>query len=234
MPDLDIKNKAVLKIVLGVVVAGGMLGAFFFTHFLPFGYQPQRDQVNTLKAEYEKKSTELARARASVADLPRFEAEYEQLHERWILAAELLPADRQFAALLRKVTLAGEQTGVTFVRFRPNAAHPETYYTQFPVEISVSGGYHQIGAFLAELANMRRIITVSDLKLTSSTQRDQGGVASAAFTASAYSLDNTNAAAKAATAATANGAPTTGTPATTANPAPKTSKGGANDDHQGS
>jgi type IV pilus assembly protein PilO len=188
MPDLDLRNKAVLKIALGVLLAGGMLGAFFFTH-VPFGYQQKRDKVNALKGEYEKKSTELARARASVADLPRFEAEYEQLHDRWIQAAELLPADRQYAALLRKVTLAGEQTGVTFVLFRPDAPRPETYYTELPVDISVSGGYHQVGAFLAELSNMRRIITVGNLKVVSNTKTDDNGATSATLRASAYSLN---------------------------------------------
>jgi len=197
MPDLDLRNKAVLKIALGVLLAGGMLGGFFFTH-VPFGYQEKRDKVNALKGEYEKKSTELARARASVADLPRFEAEYEQLHDRWIQAAELLPADRQYAALLRKVTLAGEQTGVTFVLFRPDAPRPETYYTELPVDISVSGGYHQVGAFLAELSNMRRIITVGNLKVMSNTKTEDNGATSATLRASAYSLNTSPAPAPAA------------------------------------
>ena len=213
MPDLDLKNKAVLKIALGVLLAGGALGCFFFTHFVPFGFQVKREQVNALKNEFEKKSTELARARASVADLPRFEAEYEQLHARWNQAAELLPADRQFAALLRKVTLAGEQTGVTFVLFRPDAPRPETYYTELPVEISVTGGYHQVGAFLAELSNMRRIITVSNLRMGTNTKAEDNGSASAQLKASAYSL-NTNPA-----------------PAPAAAPA---KKGGASDEHKDS
>jgi type IV pilus assembly protein PilO len=198
MPDLDLRNKAVLKIALGVLLAGGMLGAFFFTTFVPFTYPVRRDKVNALKSTYEKKSTELARARASVADLPRFEAEYEQLHARWNQAAELLPAERQYAALLRKVTLAGEQTGVTFVLFRPDAPRPETYYTELPVDISVSGGYHQVGAFLAELANMRRIITVGNLKVMSNIKTDEGGATSATLRASAYSLNTTPAPAPAA------------------------------------
>ena len=198
MANLDLKNQTLLKIILSVLLAVGVLGVFFFTHFLPFGYPNQRDQMNTLKADYEKKSTELARARASVADLPRFEAEYEQLHDRWIQAAELLPAERQYAALLRKVTLAGEQTGVTFVLFRPDAPRPETYYTELPVEISVSGGYHQVGAFLAELANMRRIITVGNLKVMSNAKTDESGATSATLRASAYSLNTTPAPAPAA------------------------------------
>jgi type IV pilus assembly protein PilO len=191
MANLDLKSPAVQKIALSALMVGGLLGVFFFTHFLPFSYPSQRDRIEALKADYEKKSTELARARATVADLPRFEAEYEQLHERWSLAAELLPADRQVAALLRKITLAAQQTGVQFVVFRPSGPKSEQYYTELPLQISVNGGYHQIGSFLAELANLRRIITVSNVKLHSNTGTDPSYTTVTEFTASAYSLNTT-------------------------------------------
>jgi type IV pilus assembly protein PilO len=188
MAKLDLKNQTLLKIVLSVLLAVAVLGVFFFTHFLPFGYPTQRDQLNALKAGYEKKSTELARARAAVADLPRFEAEYELLHDRWTTASELLPAERQLAVLLRKISLAGQQTGVSFVMFKPGASRAESYYTALPVEITVFGGYHQVGSFLAELANLRRIVTVSNLRLTTNTKGDGLASTSASLTASTYSL----------------------------------------------
>src|SRR5512140_3871852 len=119
MANVDFKSPAVQKLSLAILVAGGALGLFYFTHLVPFGFPNSRDSIATLRADYEKKSSELARARASVADLPRFEAEYDQLHQRWELAAELLPTDRQLSTLLRKITLAGQQTGVQFVMFKP-------------------------------------------------------------------------------------------------------------------
>src|SRR5438128_670177 len=122
MANLDLKNPAFQKVVLSVALAGALVAVFFFTHFVPIGYPVQQEKLNALKADYERKSTELARARTTVADLPRFESEYKQLHEQWSLAAELLPTDRDLPALLRKITLAGEQTGVSFVLFRPSAA----------------------------------------------------------------------------------------------------------------
>jgi len=190
MAKLDLKNQAAMRIVLCVLLALGSMGVFFFTHFIPFGYPNQSDKLKTLKADYEKKSTELARARASVADLPRFEAEYEQLHGRWSAAAELLPIDRQSPGLLRKITLAGQETGVQFVMFKPSATKDQTYYTEMPVEITVQGGYHQIGSFLAELANMRRIVTVSTVKLSAATANPAGSTTAASFSASAYSLNS--------------------------------------------
>src|SRR2546426_5403406 len=100
MDKLDLKNPTVQKLVLSVLLAAAVLGVFFFTHLLPFGYPNGRERLEALKADYEKKSTELQRARATVADLPRFEAEYQHLHERWAMAAELLPTERQLPTLL--------------------------------------------------------------------------------------------------------------------------------------
>lgn len=196
MANLDLKNPAIQKTVLSVLLSSGVLAVFFFTHFLPFGYPNQQEQLNTLKADYERKSTDLARARATVADLPRFEAEYEQLHDRWQLAAELLPADRQLGSLLRRITLAGEETGVQFVRFRPSPPKTDTYYTEMPVQVAVCGGYHQIGSFLAELANMRRIVTVADMRMKTNPTISTNPLVTTAIelTASAYSLNTTPAA----------------------------------------
>ncbi len=217
MASLDLKNQTVLKIVLSVVLAVGVLGVFFFTHFLPFGYPNQNERLQTLKADYEKRSTDLARARSAVADLPRFEAEYVLLHDRWTTAAELLPTDRQLSALLRKISLAGQQTGVSFVMFKPASVRTENYYTELPVEISVYGGYHQVGSFLAELANMRRIVTVSNVRLSTNSRGDGLATTSASLSASAYSL-NTSAS----------------TPAAKPAGGASTGKGGASDGHKDS
>jgi type IV pilus assembly protein PilO len=191
MANFDLKNPTVQKTVLSVLLSGGLLGVFFFTHFLPFGYPNQQERLNLLKTDFERKSTELARARTTVADLPRFEAEYEQLHDRWMLAAELLPTDRQLGSLLRKITLAGQETGVEFVRFKPASAKTETYYTEMPVQIAVNGGYHQVGSFLAELANLHRIVTVADMRLKTNPGLSGNPLSTTAieFTASAYSLN---------------------------------------------
>lgn len=193
MALIDLKSPGTQKMLLSVLVGGGVLGMFFLTHFLPINYPNQSDKLNALKAEYEKKSTELARARASVADLPRFEAEYDQLHERWIMAAELLPADKELPTLLRKVTLAAEETGCRFVSFRPQASRSEQYYSEMPMQISITGDYHAVGSFLAELANMRRIITVSGVHLKptpKSAISSDFGTTTADFVASAFSLNN--------------------------------------------
>src|SRR5213595_3023113 len=97
---IDLKNPGTQKTALTLVACIVLLVAFFCSHLVSFSFPNQREKLSALKAEYEKKSTELARARATVSDLPRFEAEYDRLHERWVKAAELLPTDQQMPVLL--------------------------------------------------------------------------------------------------------------------------------------
>ena len=197
MANLDLKSPGLQKLLLAILLSGGALGVYFFSNLLPWTFPKGSVHISELKSQYDQKSAELARARASVADLPRFEAEYEQLHQRWELASELLPADRQLPTLLRKITLAGQQTGITFTLFRPSAMKPSDYHTEMPINVAVSGDYHSVGSFLAELSNMRRIVTVTNLKLTTNTKPDGTGTTIAEFTASAYSLNTSPAAASA-------------------------------------
>ena len=106
------------------------------------------------------------------------------------MAAELLPADKQLPTLLRKVTLAAQETGV-LVRDVPAGAatRPSSTTPRCRSRSRSSGDYHDVGSFLAELANMRRIITVTHLEHEdrAESQRrnghDLGGVRRSARTA---------------------------------------------------
>ena len=67
MDKLDLQNPGIQKIAVSAVLALAVLGVFFFTHFLPFGYPASQEKLVSLKSDYEQKSTELARARATVS-----------------------------------------------------------------------------------------------------------------------------------------------------------------------
>jgi type IV pilus assembly protein PilO len=192
MLKFDLRSPAVQKILLSILLGGGLTAVYFFTHLLPFTYPNMHKRITELKTEKDNKANELSRARAIVADLPRFEAEYEQLHERWAQAAELLPTERQLPVLMRRISLAAQQNGVGFTMFRPAGARNEQHYTETPIQISVFGDYHQIGSFLADLANMRRIVTVAHVQLkTNANIRDVSASTVAEFTASSYHLTTT-------------------------------------------
>ena len=68
---------------------------------------------------------------------------------------------------------------------------PQQYYTENPIEITVAGGYHQVGAFLGEVANLDRIINVDNLEIHDEQGEEAERPAEASFVASTYTLGGT-------------------------------------------
>lgn len=185
----DLRDPKTRNLLLIAFLVGAGLYVFFGTTYVPFGWQPTQAKISSLRSDFEKKSSDLARARQAVADLPRFQAEFAALHERYELASELLPTDRELPGLLRKITLAGQQAGVTFQLVRPDPPVTQEHYIEIPIYITVQGGYHQIGQFVAQLANLERIVNVGAINLASFSSAEDPATCQASFTVTAYMLN---------------------------------------------
>jgi Tfp pilus assembly protein PilO len=85
--------------------------------------------------------------------------------------------------------LVGQQAGVEFLLFKPEGTIPGEVYVEAPVQVRVSGGYHQVGAFLSEVANLDRIVNVASLNLIIvEDEARPNETVEATFTATAYTL----------------------------------------------
>ena len=203
----NLRDPKTLRWVGAVVVGGAATYVFFATPVLPVNYPVASNRIQELKSDFEKKSNDLARARQSVADLPRFQAEFAALHERYEMAAELLPTEKEMPGMLRRLTLAGQQCGVIFDSFRPSADVVKDHYVEVPIECVVKGGYHQVGQFLAEISNMPRIMKVSNLQIIADKKGEDGITTEARFTVTAYTLNPNGPAAGSPSATAANSNP---------------------------
>jgi type IV pilus assembly protein PilO len=77
---------------------------------------------------------------------------------------------------------------VKFTLFKPQPPTDGEYYTEYPVEVSVVGGFHEAAAFLSEIANLSRIVNVSKLKMATFEKGRVEETVQATFIASAYTL----------------------------------------------
>jgi len=185
---MDFKNPKTQKTFIGIVLLAAVVYFYFFAAFVPFGFRAQAARYGELRQDYDKLTSDLAKARQMVNDLPKLRQEYEELHAAWLMAKELLPEEKEVASLLSKVTIAGQQAGVKFTLFKPQPAKDAEFYTEYPVEVSVVGGYHEAAAFLSEIANLSRIVNVSKLKLVTFEKGRVEETVQATFIASAYTL----------------------------------------------
>lgn len=171
---IDVKNPVFIRWALTVLVVVTVVPMYFLSTSYPFTYASRKSTIAQLDDRHQKLSQELERARLLVRNLERVEQEYAILHEQWKVAATLLPDENEMPDLLRKVTAAGQQSGVEFEIFRPKPMVNQGFYSDNPVEVRINGGYHQTGVFLSRLANLNRIVNVGGLKMQGSdNQKDQ-------------------------------------------------------------
>ncbi len=76
-----------------------------------------------------------------------------------------LPSKAEMDALLSDINQAGLGRGLQFELFKPGQVVAKDYYAELPIDIKVSGNYHDVGAFSSDIANLPRIVTLNNMSL---------------------------------------------------------------------
>jgi type IV pilus assembly protein PilO len=189
---IDLKDPKTQKLLLAGAGIAALVYFYVFATYIPFNYRVRAAEIGRLKADYTQKMNELTKAQQLVNRLPEMKKEFELLNQRWQVAQELLPTQKEVASLLRKVTIAGQEAGIHFTLFRPGAPKPANYFTENPVQVAVTGGFHHTGTFLSEIAELSRLVNVSQLKIKQFDKGDLDETVQAEFVATAYTLAEGN------------------------------------------
>ncbi len=142
-----------------VAVAVVVLGWFLLLQTSHEELDAERAKEPTLKADYRSK---LAQA-VNLAELRKQKLQVEgyvtQLEKQ-------LPGKAEMDALLSDINQAGLGRGLQFELFRPGQVIVKDYYAELPISIRVSGRYHDMGEFAADIANLSRIVTLHNMVIT--------------------------------------------------------------------
>ncbi len=123
--------------------------------------QAERDREPALKQEYQTKV-------AQAVNLGELRKQLIQVDEYVKQLEKQLPGKADMDALLSDINQAGLGRGLDFDLFRPGQVSVKDYYAELPISIRVTGRYHDIGAFTADIANLSRIVTLHNLVIASS------------------------------------------------------------------
>jgi len=157
--------KVATWLLLGVMVV--VLGWFLLLSDTTDQLDAERNKEPGLKQDYRSKL-------AQAVNLPELRKQKQQVEEYVTQLEKQLPGKAEMDALLTDINQAGIGRGLQFELFRPGSVAVRDYYAELPITIRVSGRYHDIGAFAADVANLSRIVTLHDLAITG-VQRDGGG-----------------------------------------------------------
>jgi type IV pilus assembly protein PilO len=185
---MDLKDPKTQKLIMIAAGTAALVYFYIFADFVPFNYKARAAEISRLKAEHTRCMNELTKAQQLVNRLPELKREFALLTQRWQVAQELLPTQKEVASLLRKVTMAGQEAGVKFLLFKPGDPQSKPDFTENPVQVSVTGGFHRAGAFFGEIADLSRLVNVSQLRLKGFDKGDLDDTVQADFIATAYTL----------------------------------------------
>jgi type IV pilus assembly protein PilO len=112
-----------------------------------------------LKEDYKKKL-------AQAVNLEALQKQREQVQQYVTQLEKQLPSKAEMDALLSDINQAGLGRSLQFELFRPGQVSVKEYYAELPIAVRVSGRYHDMGAFAADIANLSRIVTLNNLSIT--------------------------------------------------------------------
>jgi type IV pilus assembly protein PilO len=147
-----------LMCAAGVMVAVLGLGYFFY-------WSGQFEQQDSLAAEETTLRDAYRLKMGQAINLDALEAQQQQVNRYVERLEKQLPSKADMDALLSDINQAGIGRGLQFELFKPGSVVVKDYYAELPIDIKVTGGYHEIGEFAADMAKMSRIVTLNNLAL---------------------------------------------------------------------
>lgn len=151
---------AALVILFIAIIAAG--------HFLI--WQEQIEMLEKIQAEEETlKNTYLIKKRSAV-NLSAMRSQLKEIEQSLSTLLKQLPDKSEMEALLVDINQAGLGRGLQFELFKPAVQETiNAFYAELPVSIRVTGGYHDIGAFVSDIAQLPRIVTLNDINIKPGT-----------------------------------------------------------------
>ncbi len=130
----------------------------------------ERTTEQTLREDYQ---TKLVKA----VSLDMLKKQREQVQQYVTQLEKQLPSKAEMSALLSDINQAGLGRSLQFELFRPGQVVVKDYYAELPIAIRVTGRYHDIGAFAADVANLSRIVTLNNIALAPASKEGAGNLA---------------------------------------------------------
>lgn len=124
------------------------------------------------RAREEQLRTDYRGKLVQAVNLDALRKQLEQVQQYVTQLEKQLPSKAEMDALLSDINQAGLGRSLQFELFRPGQVVVREYYAELPITVRVTGTYHDVGLFAADIANLSRIVTLNNLALTPIASRE--------------------------------------------------------------
>ena len=151
-----------------------------------FWLKASDEELVAEKAREEQLRTDYRSKLVQAVNLDALKKQLEQVQQYVNQLERQLPSKAEMDALLSDINQAGLGRSLQFELFRPGQVLVKEYYAELPISMRVTGTYHDIGLFAADIANLSRIVTLHNLNIASASGKDNTGTLYMEATARTY------------------------------------------------
>ena len=161
MAGLELESRPwYVALIIGVVIGGLLVWAS-----QTYWFKGIQQEIDARQAELATLQQKVREGKAAEARLPQFREEAERLETELARLLRILPTARQTDELIKKIKSLTERGNHRFVVFQPGAFAKKDFYTEWPIGVTVEGGYHELAMFFDRLSRFSRIINVDALQI---------------------------------------------------------------------
>jgi type IV pilus assembly protein PilO len=174
-----------VKIIMWIMAFSGAVAMGYFLHIT--NLQQDLEKVVAAEAQLRKDYEDKAFQSAHLEDYRKQQTEME---ESFGALLRQLPSDTEIPGLIEDITLVGLQNGLAFESINLQQEVAKEFYVEKPIQIVVSGSYHNLGSFVSDVADLSRIVTLHDFSIAptgvDASNTVPGGILKMAITAKTY------------------------------------------------
>jgi len=158
------------------VVQLGILGLITAV-IIALGYFLLLDGQRTELRDGQAKEAELKQAfldkKAKAIGLEAYKEQLVDIQQSFGALLKQLPNKAEMETLITEINQSGVGRGLHVLDFKPDQAETKTTeFAQRPIAIALSGSYHDLAAFASDIAQLSRIVTLSNMHLTAGSGTD--------------------------------------------------------------
>lgn len=150
------------KAIVILLLCGAVAGAWYY-----FDTQEQLERLEVAEGEEAGLRATFEFKQKKAANLDGYRQQLVEMKESFGAMLRQLPDKTEVAALLVDVSQTGLAAGLEFELFQPSGEIQKDFYAELPINIRVTGHYHQFGRFISGLAALPRIVTIHDVNIDS-------------------------------------------------------------------
>ncbi|WP_154180462.1 type 4a pilus biogenesis protein PilO [Vibrio furnissii] len=128
-----------------------------------FYLQPKQDTLAAHKQQEQTLKSTIRIKASKVATLPKLKIQLDELAQRYDFLLRQLPVQKELASMLASVNELGLDNSLTFTRIDWGEKQNQQFLYRLPLNIELTGNYHDIGDFSEAIARLPRIINFDDV-----------------------------------------------------------------------